>query len=164
MENLFTPDCIRTYSGQYVNVFNPDPDTILIEDIAHSLSQQCRFAAQLPAFYSVAEHCLEVAYMMPTEHQLAGLLHDASEAYLLDIPSPIKKRLPDYLQIEANLMRVIAQKFGFAYPLAQCVHDADHERLIAEWDVLMLEPTMAQMSMTSTAAEDCFLRKYKDYR
>lgn len=47
-ENLYTTDCIRTSSGQYVNVFNPDPNTIKIEDIAHSLSMQCRFGGHLP--------------------------------------------------------------------------------------------------------------------
>ncbi len=74
-ENLYTPDCIRTFSGQYVNVFAPDPDTILIEDIAHALSQQCRFGGHLPEFYSVAQHCVICALAVPPEHALSALLH-----------------------------------------------------------------------------------------
>lgn len=139
MENLYTPDCIRTVTGKYVNVFDPDPDTICIEDIAHSLSHQCRFGGHLPVFYSVAEHSLACCALAKTEHKLEALLHDASEAYLLDIPKPIKNRLPDYKTIEDNLMRVIAEKFGFPYPLSSYVKDVDKFALESEWEMLMLE-------------------------
>ena len=54
-ENLYTPNCIRTFTGLYMNVFNPKPDMICIEDIAHALSQQPRFGGHLPRMYSVAQ-------------------------------------------------------------------------------------------------------------
>lgn len=139
MENLYTKDSIRTVSGQYVNVFEPDPDTILISDIAHSLANQCRFGAHLPVFYSVAEHSLWCATRILNEEQrLAALLHDASEAYLMDFPKPIKRRVEKYLEIEDKLMAVIAKKFGFQYPLCQSVKDIDYVALHHEWENIML--------------------------
>ena len=159
-ENLYTPDCIRTHSGQYVNVFNPDPDTILIEDIAHSLSQQCRFAGHLPGFYSVAQHSCRVSGILLPKHQLAGLLHDASEAYLLDIPSPIKTRIPQYKEIEDNLMRVIADKFGFQYPLHEDVKQADKITLQLEWDHIMLGG-QGLFGWSMYHAKTAFLNKYE---
>lgn len=138
-ENLYTPDCIRTYTGKYVNVFNPDPETICIEDIAHSLSMQCRFGGHLRRHYSVAEHCENVAANTPEpQYKLASLLHDASEAYLLDIPSPIKAHLPDYKKIEDNLMQCIAKKFGFEYPLHESVKKSDKLMLEIEWREFVL--------------------------
>src|SRR5690606_28894528 len=114
-ENLFTPNCIRTHSGNYIDVLNPNPDLIDINDIAHSLSMQCRFGGHTKVFYSVAQHSVECAKRVSPEFQLAALLHDASEAFLLDIPSPIKHRLTNYKEIENTLMQVIAKKFSFQW-------------------------------------------------
>jgi uncharacterized protein len=109
---LQTPKpCIETASGKKIYFLDPNPDDFDIEDIAFSLSNQCRFNGHVP-FYSVAEHCLWVAAKLPTEHKLAGLLHDASEAYLSDVPTPVKQCLPDYKKIEANLQAAIDKKFN----------------------------------------------------
>lgn len=140
VENLFTIDCIRTYSGIYMNVFEPTMDMLSIIDIAHALSQQCRFGGHLEHFYSVAEHSLYCSYLIKDERlKFAALLHDASEAYLLDIPSPIKKKLSNYKEIEHNLMLLIAEKFGFQYPLHDEVKKIDEIMLQIEWDCLMLK-------------------------
>lgn len=69
---------------------------------------------------------------------LATLLHDASEAYLLDIPRPIKHMLPQYLEAEDKLMRIIAKKYGFEYPLPEEVKQLDKQFLEIEWEWLML--------------------------
>jgi hypothetical protein len=138
-ENLFTPNCIRTVSGIYINVFEPTPEMICIEDIAHALTYQCRFGGHLPKFFSVAQHSLNCSYMVEeNELKLAALLHDASEAYLLDIPRPIKQGLSNYKEIEDGLMSVIADKFGFDYPIHPKVKEVDEQMLQVEWDVLML--------------------------
>jgi hypothetical protein len=139
MENLFATDCIRTNSGIYMNVFEPSIDMISIEDIGHALSHQCRFGGHLPQFYSVAQHSFICQSMIEPEHKLAALLHDASEAYLLDIPSPIKHRLMDYKEIEDRLMRMIAEKFQFQYPLYKRIKEIDQQVLQIEWDGLMLQ-------------------------
>ena len=137
-ENLYTPNCIRTYSDIYINPFNPLPEKINIEDIAHSLSMQCRFAGHLPKFYSVAQHSVQCSFMVAPKFKLQALLHDASEAYLLDIPSPVKNLIPFYKQAENKLMDMIADKFGFTYPLQEPVEAADKQMLQFEWDYIML--------------------------
>lgn len=157
---LYTPDCIRTYTGKFINVFEPTPDMIDIEDIAHSLSMQCRFGGHLKQFYSVAQHCLTASYY---EKSLDMLLHDASEAYLLDIPSPIKKRLPDYKKIEDNLMLCIADKFGFEYPLRKEVKEIDVAMLQFEWDCFVVKKYPYPGTIrTPRIAKKLFLKRF-DY-
>ena len=144
IETLNAGDSIRTYSGKYINVFEPNPDDILIEDIAHSLSNQQRFGGHLPRKYSVAEHsiiCSKFGHNI--ENRLDLLMHDASEAYLLDIPSPIKRKLPCYKKIEHKLMLVIAEKFNFNWPCPQHVKSVDQYILEAEFDVIMLNRNIA---------------------
>lgn len=161
-ENLYTANCIRTYSGQYVNVFDPDPATITLQDIAHSLSQQCRFGGHLPHFYSVAQHSIQVMRNVAPEHKIAALLHDASEAYLLDIPSPVKPHLTNYKEIEDRIMRVIAEKFDFQWPLSQEVKDADKEQLEYEWEEMMILRVPHVVRMTGAQARYTF-RNHFDY-
>lgn len=138
-ESLWVPDSIRTFSGQYVNVFNPDPDTIVLEDIAHALSNMPRFGGHLPEFFSVAQHSIMCSIAGPPRLALELLMHDASEAFLMDIPSPIKKKLTNYKDIEHGLMTVIANKFGFKYPFDEQVKAVDEIQLEVEWYSLMLQ-------------------------
>src|ERR1017187_10636100 len=78
---------ITTFSGIHFWPLLPNPADIRIEDIAHALSNQCRFAGHAREFYSVAEHSVRVSQLCPPEDALWGLLHDASEAYLTDVPA-----------------------------------------------------------------------------
>lgn len=103
---------VQTYSGVQFFPFDPDIESIRIEDIAHSLSMQCRFNGHCSFFYSVAEHCIHVSNLLPPEHKLAGLLHDAAEAYLGDLPRPLKNELRVYQEAEAMISLLIAKKFG----------------------------------------------------
>lgn len=138
-ENLYTPGCIRTTLGYYVNPCKPDASVISIGDIAHALSMQPRFGGHLPVFYSVAQHCVLTCEGVTDEHKLAALLHDASEAYLIDVPRPVKDQLPNYKEIESGLMAVIAGKFGFQWPLHDVIKQADEYMLRREWECLMLQ-------------------------
>jgi hypothetical protein len=138
-ENLNAVRSIRTNSGQYVNVFEPNLDTLLIEDIAHALSNQPRFGGHLPKFYSVAQHSLLCYMIAKDEEKYDALMHDASEAYLLDMPKPIKLEMPDYNRIEDNLMNILAKKFNFNYPKSPEVERVDHYLLEWEWNSIMLE-------------------------
>jgi len=137
-ENLYTHNCIRTFHGHYINPCEPDSEMISIGDIAHALSMQSRFGGHLPVFYSVAQHCVLACEYVPDEHKLATLLHDASETYLIDVPRPVKRQLPNYKEVEDNLMTVIASKFGFQWPLHESVKHADETMLRLEWECLML--------------------------
>ncbi len=102
---------IETVSGQKFTFLHPHEDQIDIKDIAFSLANQCRFNGHV-SFFSVAEHSVAVAARLPSPLQLAGLLHDAAEAYLSDIPSPIKQWLPDYKAMEDRVQKVINEAFG----------------------------------------------------
>ena len=133
-ENLHAGNHIRTFTGLYIDVFDPTPDMICIEDIAHGLSNVCRFAGQIPEFYSVAHHSVLVHNRVQKEFRLQALLHDASEAYLGDMPSPIKRKLPAYKNVEKKLMKVIADKFGFDHKLHYSVKEADKNVLEMEWE------------------------------
>ena len=154
-ENLYTPNSIRTNSGIYMNVLEPTEDMINIEDIAHSLSQQPRFGGHLPNFYSVAQHSLNCSYLADDpKMKLCALLHDASEAYLLDIPSPIKSLIPKYKEMEDKLMAIIAKKFGFEYPLPEEIKIIDKSMLNQEWDELMLKQEMYIYTLKTCPIED----------
>lgn len=149
---VIIPGEIRTFTGIMFNVFNPKPEDVCIEDIAHALSQLCRFSGHTVKFYSVAEHSLKCAELVDEKHKLAALLHDASEAYLVDLPSPIKIAIPDYINIEDKLMRVIAEKYGFEYPLHHEVKKADKTWLSLEWDNLMIDNNWATLAPADAKA------------
>ncbi len=105
---------IQTYTGKAFDPFDVDPAAICIEDIAHALANVCRFTGHSRQFYSVAQHSVEVATRLPHELQAAALLHDASEAYLTDVPRPLKQR-PEfkfYREAEEQLQQAIYQCFG----------------------------------------------------
>lgn len=138
MDGLYTPNCIRTFSGNFVNVFEPIAEMICIEDIAHALSNLCRFGGHLPKFYSVAQHSVLCSNGVDEKYKLQALMHDASEAYILDVPTPIKKQLNQYKEMEDKLMHLIADKFGFTYPLEEEVKNIDKDMLHFEWHHLML--------------------------
>ncbi len=105
---------IRTVTGHQIDFLEPDPAQITVEDIAHNLAMQCRFVGGVKRFYSVAEHSLNVSALCEArgEDPLWGLFHDAAEAYIGDVSSPLKAMLPDYKKIENRLMKVIAARFN----------------------------------------------------
>jgi hypothetical protein len=125
-----------TYTGRHFYPLDPRAEDIAIEDIAHALSMLCRYGGHTPRFYSVAEHSVNVSRLVPDEFALQGLLHDATEAFLVDIPRPVKVALSNYKEIEANLWGVIARKYGVPETMGQPVHDADVAMLFQERDEL----------------------------
>lgn len=159
-ENLYAPRQIRTFTGKYVNIFETDPETISIEDIAHGLSNHCRFGGQLPEFYSVAQHCIECFHIAPDEYKKEALLHDASEAYINDIASPIKKELPDYNMLEYKLMSTIAKKFNFMFPLPMKIKEIDRIMLEKEWNALQLQKGWDIKILSNKEAKEEFLRLF----
>jgi hypothetical protein len=117
---------LQTFSGRVFPLASFDADAIHIDDIAHALSMLCRFNGHCTRFYSVAEHSVHVSHEIKPELALLGLMHDAAEAYLGDVPTPLKKRLPYFHQREEQLQQLIAAKFGFSFP---DVESAEHEEL-----------------------------------
>src|SRR5580704_106133 len=105
----------ETISGKQLFLLDPRPEDIDINDIAISLSNLCRFGGHVDYFWSVAAHSLLVAQLLPRPLKLAGLLHDAAEAYIVDIPRPLKLLLPQYMEIEHRIEAAIGAKFGVSF-------------------------------------------------
>jgi len=118
---------LRTYTGQQLDLSSGiKAEELVLEDIAHSLSLQCRFNGMTDRFYSVAEHCVRAALIFGEEVAkdgtgnlkprscMAMLMHDASEAYLTDVPTPVKLLLgAAYYDVERRLMGAVSRKYGF---------------------------------------------------
>lgn len=118
---------LQTVSGRWVNPFDPDPGQIELADISRALANQCRFGGHCRTFYSVAQHCVVVSDLIEAqggsaEDALAALMHDAAEAYLGDLPHPIKHRSSlgaAFIEAERPLERAIRARFEIAEPSAQ---------------------------------------------
>ena len=144
---------MQTYTGKAYYPADPHPDDVDIKDIAHALSNICRFAGHCRKFYSVAEHSYYVSRMVAPEHALQGLLHDAPEAYCQDIPRPLKVNLPDYNKIEALNRRAICYRFNLDFQEPQEVKQADDDILLAEHRVLF--PGLPPAEWSVPGAKPC---------
>lgn len=164
---------ITTRSGRQVSLHAPRPDQIDIGDIAHGLAYQCRFNGQVSRFYSVAQHSILVASILPDHLKLVGLLHDVAEAYLGDIVQPLKQFLPEFEWIERRFMAVIGDRLGIELDHHPEVKHADLVALATEkrdllprekchWEVLEgIQPSSRLiLPMTPMEAEDAFLKTF----
>jgi uncharacterized protein len=139
------PYIIDTASGLRLDLDDPRPEDIRIEDVAGGLSKVCRFGAQAREYYSVAQHALLVRRLVVEagypELALAALHHDSHEAYLGDIPTPLKRKISAATDVYDEACRaldlVIAEAFGFALPVAgsqepRIIKHADRRALLME--------------------------------
>lgn len=124
-------------SGRNYDLMNPENSSLVITDVAHALSNTCRFNGHCDEFYSVAEHSVMVSYLIEPEFAFDGLMHDISEAVLGDVSTPLKKLLPDYHAIEARVEEALFKKYGITYPLRPEVKKADLTALAIEKRDLM---------------------------
>lgn len=151
-------------------------DSIDIHDIAHALSNLCRFNGHCSRFYSVAEHSILCSYHVKgDENRLTALLHDATEAYVGDMIRPIKKFLPDFEDLEDRIWRAVALKFTLPFEMPDAVHVADNSVLMAEardllfplgtmkFDYLGVDPPLGLLisgTMLPKEAEEAFLDRF----
>lgn len=175
------PPFIETFTGRRFRPLAPVVDAIAIEDIAHSLSNQCRFSGHVRQFYSVAEHSVRVSRLLEDlgesiEVQLWGLLHDASEAYLVDLPTPLKSDEQigrGYRSAERTLMAAVCQRFDLDPIEPEAVRYADAVMLATEvrdlmfgrpdhWSGLTHRPDVENIHpWGSTFSEGIFLSRFE---
>jgi 5'-deoxynucleotidase YfbR-like HD superfamily hydrolase len=145
---------MQTVSGRLFWPLDPRPGEVYINDIAHALSNLCRFGGMSSRFYSVAEHSWRVSLACDKKDTLAGLLHDATEAYLVDVPRPIKVHLSNYKEIELRLACVIGERFGLDLAnLPASVKHADEVLLATEQRDLMKPPPVPWETMPDPLPE-----------
>lgn len=128
--------------GNYFDFADPNPDEIFLDDIIRALICEPRYAGHSSEFYSVAEHslhCLDLARRdgLSEDLQRLALMHDAHEAYVKDIPSPLKSLLPDYQRIEAKVWAAVAFRFGLPEQVPDIIHHIDRVALATEKRELM---------------------------
>lgn len=127
----------QTYTGGRFYATDPRPEEVLLRDIASALSKQCRFNGHVSHFYSVAQHSVLVARMVPDRFKLEALLHDGAEAYIGDLVRPVKVACPDFRTIDHNVDAVVREAFGLPAEMSAEVHEADMRICTAEKRDLM---------------------------
>jgi hypothetical protein len=117
---------------------NPTVEMIDIEDIAHALSNICRFTGHSIFHFSVAQHSISLSRLVSHENRPWALLHDAAEAYINDLATPLKNLIDGtYCKLEARIMEVICQKFGLSVEEPEEVKILDRILTINELKILV---------------------------
>jgi len=133
---------LTTFSGKKIDPTDMQPSDVCIEDIAHALSNQCRYGGHTNRFFSVAEHCLLVVELMES-YELSlnikrqGLLHDSTEYVMCDIPTPFKQLVPEYGILENKIYSIIAKHFNLPSKLDPIVKSFDIQALKKEMSILL---------------------------
>jgi len=179
--NEYDGHWVNTYTGKHFHYLDPQPEEIDIIDIAHSLSLTCRYGGHCKQFYSVGDHSIRVAEIVPDGLKLRALLHDAAEAYLTDLPRPIKYDIPEFRIRENIIQRTIEAKFGIKTSRSPLIPDPDKK--IIKWADNILLATEARdmmhdmvdwsalpdplpemiLPMCSSAVENVFMMRFIEY-
>ena len=163
---------IQTATERVFNFLQPDVNDISIRDIAHALSNICRFTGHVGEFYSVAQHSVLVSYLVNPVYAREALLHDASEAYLGDVARPLKAMLPEYKELEQHVQQEIAKAFYLCWPIPDEVKLADNRALRAEkrdlipcdhdWGIDVQPMSGPVSALRWHQAKMLFLNRYKE--
>ena len=164
---------ITTFTGKKFYIKRPSVEMLCIEDIAHALSMQCRYNGHCPYYMSVAEHSVIMSELVPEEHALWGLLHDASECYIPDVPRPLKAVLTNLDAFEDKILKVVATKYGLPWPMPESVHKIDSQYVgtearllwkdaVPEWTKFYTPMEIELNFWTPKQAERAFIEKFEE--
>ena len=123
---------VQTWSGVRFDILEPSAEMVVWKDIAYSLARQCRFNGHTSRFYSVAHHCVLASKFVDgsdERYALYALLHDAAEAYIGDLPAPVKCLLPEFKRIEYGILRAVYAKAGI--PAEEQLCEADRANVVS---------------------------------
>lgn len=172
-QNVFQPlgaerTKLKTLSGNYVNLLEPDPNTILLDDISWGLSHIGRYGGHTRSFYPVSEHSIYVAAMLHRLYgdnllSLGGLLHDSPEAYLGDVVLPLKEHLGDYGVIENNFARVIEQRFHLPFFFLDDPRIKEVDSAIVPWEMVMIRDNRFRIASNPRDLRQEFRRAFYQY-
>jgi uncharacterized protein len=129
---------IQTASGKKFHFNSSHPEEVDIQDIAVTLSRMPRWVGHTADFMSVSQHCVLTSILVKElggtpQEEMMGLLHDATEGYMCDIPKPLKNLIPLFKEIEDKVWTKISKHFfGKALDLPLIVHHADGIMLATE--------------------------------
>lgn len=165
---------LETYNQNFFFYLEKNPENIDIIDIAHGLSNICRFTGQVKEFYSVAQHSCIICDYAPEHLKLIGLLHDGAEAYISDIPRPVKGLIPQIKDLEITIQMQIAERFKLIFPYSSQIEILDSQLMLTEadqlfnhkisWSVEGLDPldVIIEECWTPPKAKEEFLKRFKD--
>lgn len=159
---------IQTLSGKQFSLFDPTPEMIDIRDIAAGLSNKGHFSGLTPSFFSIAQHsvmvCDEFSFWDPFIDpglKLLALLHDAAEAYIGDMIKPLKVRIPQFSEVEDNIMKAICAKYGMDFSRLHFIKPTDIFIQEVEYNAFYREGRITYM--TPEKAKHEFLDRFKIY-
>ena len=134
--------CMTTYRGKRFDLLNASPEDFGVEDIAHALSNLCRFTGHTKVFFSVAQHSVLISELVPPADALWGLLHDATEAYINDMARPVKHHpaMAEYRKLEKTMMATICLAFHLPAEMPASVKRLDGLMVVTEGRQLLVPP------------------------
>ena len=173
-------DNIVTYTGIRYSLLHPRVEDVRIEDIAHHLSNICRYTGATCKLYSVAQHSWHISFLCHPDYALEGLMHDSPEAYLTDVSGPLKHTdiMSGYRDLEKRHHAVICAALGVSAEQHPSIKEADLRMYFTEirdlmpphpeWEITTNEGTAAKSNpyeftidpLPPETAERLFLQRY----
>ncbi len=168
LEQSIGSGIILTLTGKQFNLFEPTPEMIDIQDIAAGLANKGHFSGLTPSYFSIAQHSVLVCdefsfwdFFIDPKLKLLALLHDAAEAYIGDMIKPLKVRIPQFSQVEENIMKAICARYGLDYSSLHLIKPTDLLIQEMEYNAFYNEGRITYMNPERAKLE--FIDRFNEY-